>query len=124
MVTIRRHPVPADSYDPDRPLNDLLLAQFEHFKHVAQRLPPEVRSTIPAEPSTNDREGVDRFIAAITGAFVSKKIERPQLVKVTRRRKQPVTLAIAASAEEKPKRSKPAQSKSKSKRSRDARRKQ
>lgn len=124
MVTIRRHPIPADSYDPNRPLNDLLLAQFEHFKHVAQRLPPEVRSTIPVEPSTNDREGVDRFIAAITGACVSRKIERPQLVKGARRRKQPVTLDIAASAEEKPKKSKPAKAKFKSKRSSDARRKQ
>jgi len=26
MVTIRRHPVPTNSYDPKRPLNDLLVS--------------------------------------------------------------------------------------------------
>lgn len=123
MVTIRRHPVPADSYDPNRPLNDLLLAQLEHFKHIAQRLPPEVRSAVPAEPSSSDREGVDRFIAAITGACVSRKIERPRLIKPVRR-KQPGTLAIAAAAEERPKRSTAAKSKSKAKPGKAARRKQ
>lgn len=123
MVTIRRHPVPADSYDPNRPLNDLLLAQIDHFKHVAERLPPEVRSTIPTVPSTYDRDGVNQFIAAVTGACMRTKIERPQVVKVVRRRKQPETLAIAASAEERPEKSKPAMSKSKPKRSKEARRK-
>src|ERR1039458_2849958 len=80
MVTIRRHPVPTDSYDPKRPLNDLLVAQFDHFKHIAEALPPEVRSAIPATPSPDDREAVDRFIAAITGYHVSRKMEKPRLV--------------------------------------------
>ena len=39
MATIHKHPVPTDSYDPKRPLNDLLIAQFEHFKHIARSLP-------------------------------------------------------------------------------------
>ena len=77
MVTIRRHPVPTDSYDPKRPLNDLLVAQLEHFKHIAKSLPSEVRSTVPAEPSLEDREGVDRFITAITGIHVSRKKAAP-----------------------------------------------
>ena len=54
MVTIRRHPVPTDSYDPKRPLNDLLVAQLEHFKHVAKNLPSDLRNTVPAEPSLED----------------------------------------------------------------------
>lgn len=102
MVTIRRHPVPTDSYDPNRPLNDLLVAQFDHFKHIAEALPPEVRSAIPATPSPDDREAVDRFVAAITGYHVSCKIEKLRLVKPARRR-QPGTLETVAATAEKSK---------------------
>jgi hypothetical protein len=102
MVTIRRHPVPTDSYDPKRPLNDLLVAQFDHFIHIAEALPPEVRSAIPATPSPDDREAVDRFIAAITGSHVSRKMEKPRLVKPARRR-QPGTLETVAATAGKPK---------------------
>ena len=88
MATIHRHPVPTDSYDPKRPLNDLLVAQLEHFKHIANSLPPDLRNTVPAEPSIEDREGVDRFIAAITGVHVSRKKATLQLVAKPVRRKQ------------------------------------
>lgn len=114
MATIRRHPVPADSYDPKRPLNDLLVAQLEHFKHIAKSLAPEIRSTAPAEPELDDREGVDRFIATITSIHLSRKREKPRLVARRVRRKQPVTLDIAASGEETPAKTKPAKSRSKS----------
>src|SRR5580658_968328 len=100
MVTIRRHPVPTDSYDPKRPLNDLLVAQLEHFKHIAKGLPSELRSEVPAEPSLDDREGVDRFIAAITGVHVGRKIPKLRLVAKPGRRREPLTLDLAASAEE------------------------
>jgi len=106
MTTIHRLPVPADSYDPKRPLNDLLIAQYEHFKHIAQKLPPEARATIPAEPAAEDREPVGNFIAAITKFHVGRKRELPRLVKPIRR-KQPLTLDIAAVAEESPQRGKP-----------------
>jgi hypothetical protein len=115
MVTIRRHPVPADSYDPNRPLNDLLLAQLDHFKHIAKGLPAELQNTIPSEPSIEDREGVDRFIAAVTGVHVSRKKAKPLLVAKpgakTVSRKQSVTLDLAAVAEEQPKKTGSAKSK-------------
>jgi hypothetical protein len=115
MVTIRRHPVPTDSYDPKRPLNDLLVAQLEHFKHIAKTLPLYVRNTVPAEPSIDDREGVDRFIAAVTGIHVSRKKATPRLVTKPARRKQPVTLDLAAAAEETSTKNKPAISNSRGK---------
>ena len=115
MATIRRHPVPADSYDPKRPLNDLLVAQLEHFKHIAKSLPSDVRNTVPAEPSIEDREGVDRFIAAVTGVHVRRKKEKPRLVAKPTRRKQPVTLDLAAAAEETSTKNKPAGSNSQGK---------
>jgi glycine cleavage system protein P-like pyridoxal-binding family len=115
MVTIRRHPVPTDSYDPKRPLNDLLVAQLEHFKHIAKTLPSDVRNTVPAEPSIEDREGVDRFIAAVTRVHVSRKKATPRLVAKPPRRKQPVTLDLAAAAEETSTKNKPAKSNSQGK---------
>ena len=78
MATIHKHPVPTDSYDPKRPLNDLLVAQLEHFKHIAKSLSSDLRITVPAEPSIEDREGVDRFVEAITGVHVSRKKAIPQ----------------------------------------------
>lgn len=115
MATIHRHPVPTDSYDPKRPLNDLLVAQLEHFKHIANRLPPDLRNTVPAEPSIEDREGVDRFIVAITGVHVGRKKATLQLVAKPVRRKQLVGLGLAAAAEETPTKNKPTKSNSQGK---------
>jgi len=115
MATIRRHPVPADSYDPKRPLNDLLVAQLEHFKHIAKSLPSDVRNTVPAEPSIEDREGVDRFIAAVTGVHVRRKKEKPRLVAKPTRREQPTTLDLVAAVEETSTKNKPAGSSSQGK---------
>lgn len=115
MATIHRHPLPTDSYDPKRPLNDLLVAQLEHFKHIAKSLPSDVRNTVPAEPSIEDREGVDRFIAAVTGIHVSRKRATPRLVAKPVRRKQPVTLNLAAAAGETSTKNKPAKSSSQGK---------
>jgi hypothetical protein len=112
MATIRRHPVPADSYDPKRPLNDLLVAQLEHFKHIAKSLPAELKGAIPGEPSPEDREGIDRFIAAVTGVQVRRKKANPRLAAMPVRRNQPVTLDLAAVAEEQPTKTRSAKSKS------------
>jgi hypothetical protein len=115
MATIHKHPVPADSYDPKRPLNDLLVAQLEHFKHIAKNLPSDLRSTVPAEPSIEDREGVDRFIAAVTGIHVSRKKAAPRLVAKPARRRQSVTLDLAAAAEETSTKNQPAKANSEGK---------
>jgi len=115
MATIHKHPVPTDSYDPKRPLNDLLVAQLEHFKHIAKSLPSDLRNTVPAEPSIEDREGVDLFIAAMTGVHLSRKKATPRLVAMPVGRKQPVTLKLAAAAEETPTKNKPPKSSSQGK---------
>jgi hypothetical protein len=87
MATIHRHPVPSDSYEPDRPLNDLGRDQFALFKHVAERLPAEFRATLPPVPSPEDGMAASRFIAAITQYLLAQK--KPPLPK------QP-TLTIAS----------------------------
>ena len=54
MTTIRRHAVPADSYDPKRPLNDLMGEQLAHFAHVADTFPAEIREKLPPVPAATN----------------------------------------------------------------------
>lgn len=79
MATIRRHRVPADSYDPSRPLNDLGRDQLKHFIHVAERLPPELRVDLPI-PSPEDGLACSRFIGAVTEKLMSRKQPRLKVV--------------------------------------------
>jgi hypothetical protein len=99
MATIRRHPVPADSFQPDAPLNDLGREQLKHFIHVAERLPLKLRVDLPI-PSPEDSVAVGRFIAAVTERLMSGK--RPALKLVGKRRRKPAStvISIAAGAEE------------------------
>jgi hypothetical protein len=99
MATIRRHPVPPDSFRPDAPLNDLGREQLKHFVHVAERLPPELRVDMPI-PSPEDGHAANRFIAAVTDRLLSRK--PPALKVVAKRRRKPAStgISIAAGAEE------------------------
>lgn len=72
MATIRRHTVPADSFQPDAPINDLGREQLKHFIHVAERLPLNLRVDLPI-PSPEDSVAVGRFIAAVTERLMSRK---------------------------------------------------
>ncbi len=100
MTTIPRHPVPADSYDAKRPLNDLLIAQFEHFKHCAESLPPQMRANLPPVPSVDDSYAVGNFIAAVTRLHIGLKKELPRIVPKPIRKKLPGTLSLAAVADD------------------------
>lgn len=98
MVTIRRYPVPPDSYNPNAPLNDLMLSQLEHFVHVAKRLPPQSQVKVPV-PSADDAAAAHRFIAAVTEQLMSLKKSPLRLVRKRAARTQSPGLSIAASAE-------------------------
>ena len=98
MVTIRRYPVPLDSYNPNGLLNDLMRSQLEHFVHAARRLPPQLQVKMPV-PSADDAAAAHRFIAAVTEQFMSVKKSPLKLVKKRAAKAQTPGLAIAASAE-------------------------
>lgn len=100
MTTIRRHPVPTDSWDPERPLNDLMIEQLNHFTYVVQRLPAEARAALPPAPKADDSVAAHRFIAAVTKALMSgKRAPGPQLVARARRREPGVIGSLAAQAD-------------------------
>jgi len=98
MATIRRYPVPSDSFRADAPLNDLLLKQLEHFVEVAKSLPAELRVDMPV-PSPQDSAAAEHYIAAVTERLMSRK--RPPLAVVSRspRRRTKPGISIAAVAE-------------------------
>ena len=97
MATIRRHPVPADSFQPDAPLNDLGREQLKHFIHVAERLPPKLRVDLPI-PSPEDSLAAGRFIAAVTERLMMRK--PPALALVSQRRRKPASTVVSIAAGE------------------------
>jgi hypothetical protein len=98
MATIRRHPVPIESYAPDRPLNDLLIEQLKHFIHVEERLDPKLRVTVPI-PSLDDVAEANRFTAAVTERLMSIKRSPPfRLVKNRTPKRSSSSIALAAQA--------------------------
>jgi hypothetical protein len=99
MATIRRHPVPVESYQPDRPLNDLGRDQFEHFKHAASRLPADVRAALPPTPSPEDGMAASRFIAAVTEVLIARKQQPLRIVRKRGRDTPQPGLALAAATE-------------------------
>ena len=98
MATIRRHPVPSESFRADAPLNDLLLKQFEHFVHVAERLPAKMRVTMPV-PSPQDSSAAARYIAEVTERLVSRKRPPLTVVRKPRRKRTAPGISMAAAAE-------------------------
>ncbi len=120
MATIRRYPVPADSFVPDRPLNDLLQAQLEHFRKIEQRLPRHVQPTLHPDmppPSPKDAPASNRYIATMTNlirerAQIPAAKPAPVLISKGTRPRIKSGLAIAASASDSHSR-KPAASKKK-----------
>jgi hypothetical protein len=98
MATIRRYPVPSDSYDPNRPLNDLVREQLKHFVEAAQRLPPELRIEMPV-PSPDDAAAVNKFVAAVTERLMSVKRAPLKLVRKRGRKATAPPIALAAQAE-------------------------
>jgi hypothetical protein len=107
MATIRRYPVPADSFVPNRPLNDLLQAQLEHFREIEKRLPRSIQPTLHPDmppPSPKDAHASNHYVATMTTLIHQRAGERsaakpaPSLVTKPARSPQPGSIAIAASA--------------------------
>jgi hypothetical protein len=106
MATIRRYPVPADSFDPDRPLNDLLQAQLVHFHEIEKRLPRSIQPILNPNmppPLPKDARASNHYVAALTTIIrqrAGKPPAKPAPVLVTKpaRSPQPAGIAIAASA--------------------------
>lgn len=94
MAIINRYPIPSDSFAPNRPLNDLLRAQLEHFQLVEKRLPRPLRPSLNAEraePLPHDAPASNQYVAAMTTLIHERRAG--QVAKEKRAKSSPVLVA-------------------------------
>jgi hypothetical protein len=68
---------PREAFNKHRPISDLIRNQVEHFKHVEQKLPDDVRQKLPSHAITTEDEAA-RYIHAMTAYLLSRP--RPKQV--------------------------------------------
>ena len=107
---------PREAFNKNRPISDLIRNQVEHFKHVEQKLPDDVRQKLPSHAITTEDEAA-RYIHAMTAYLLSRPRPKPAAKKaVILEPRAPIpSPAIALAAAAAPTRKKSAKKKSASK---------
>jgi hypothetical protein len=77
MEPINVPSVPKEAFNKDRPISDLVRKQVEHFKHVEEKLPADIRAKIPQYSVVTEDEAA-RYIGAMTSYLLSRP--RPKQV--------------------------------------------
>jgi hypothetical protein len=95
---------PKEAFNKHRRISDLVRKQVEHFKHIEERLPEDIRATLPQHDVVTENDAA-RYIAAMTSYLLSRPVAAsPKTPKKAPSAKRPVvmpsrpTLAIAAAA--------------------------
>ena len=103
MEIIHVPPPGKTAFHKGRPLSDLIKAQIRHFKHVEDKLSPELREKIPQHRITTENEAA-QYITAMTRLLrsgVAEKPAKPKIVPIAAKKSASRTpakgLAIAAS---------------------------
>lgn len=91
---------PKTAFNMDRPISDLIRSQLAHFKHVEEKLPADVRATLPQDAIATEGEAA-RYIAAMTRLLRAKAAAAamPAPIVMPRRAEPESGLALAAAAE-------------------------
>jgi hypothetical protein len=103
MEPILIHSVPREAFNKHRPISDLVRKQIEHFKHVEEKLPQDVRAKLPQHEIVTEDDAA-RYISSMTGHLLSgprpkqaaKKIVAIKPPSPPRRPSPPLALAAAA----------------------------
>jgi hypothetical protein len=94
---------PKEAFDKNRRMSDLIRKQIEHFKHLEEKLPPDVRATLPQHRIVTEDDAA-RYIAPMTRLLRTRAkaalaamapIPMPPLAR-PRQKDQPLDLAAAA----------------------------
>lgn len=94
--------VPREAFNKHRRISDLVRKQVEHFKHIEEKLPADVREELPHHTITTEDDAA-RYIAAMTAYLLSRPRPR-QVAKKAVAIKPPIPLrpspplALAAAA--------------------------
>ena len=62
---------PKEAFNKNRRISDLIKAQVNHFKHLEEKLPPEVRATLPQHRIVTEDDAA-RYLAPMTRLFRSR----------------------------------------------------
>jgi hypothetical protein len=62
---------PKEAFDKNRRMSDLIRKQIEHFKHLEEKLPPDVRATLPQHRIVTEEDAA-RYIAPMTRLLRSR----------------------------------------------------
>jgi hypothetical protein len=94
--------VPSEAFNKNRRISDLVRKQVEHFKHIEEKLPADVRAKLPQEEIVTEADAA-RYIAPITSYLLSRPRPKPLAKKaVAIKPPAPVrtgkSLALAAAA--------------------------
>ena len=93
---------PKEAFNKHRPISDLVRKQVDHFRHIEERLPPDLRATLPQHQIVTENEAA-RYISAMTSYLLSRPRPKPAAKKIVAikppapiRPGRPLTLAAAA----------------------------
>lgn len=90
---------PKTAFNKRRPMSDLIKKQVEHFKHLEDKLPPEVRATLPQHAIVTEEDAA-RYIGPMTRYFLSRRTTaEPAEMRAVPSSREPVILDLAAAAE-------------------------
>ncbi len=63
--------VPREAFNKHRRISDLVRKQVEHFKHIEEKLPTDVREKLPQHAITTEDDAA-RYITAMTTYLLSR----------------------------------------------------
>jgi hypothetical protein len=93
---------PREAFNKHRPISDLVRKQVEHFKHIEQKFPQDVREKLPSHGITSENEAA-RYIQAVTAYLLSRPRPKQATTRAVaikpsapRHLSQPLALAAAA----------------------------
>lgn len=62
---------PKTAFDKNRRMSDLIRKQVEHFRHLEEKLPPELRAALPQHRIVTEDDAA-RYIAPMTQALLER----------------------------------------------------
>ena len=73
--------VPSQAFNKNRRISDLVRKQVEHFKHIEEKLPADVRAKLPQGEIVTEADAA-RYIAPITSYLLSRPRPKPVAKKI------------------------------------------
>lgn len=66
---------PREAFNKNRPISDLIRKQVEHFKHIEEKLPQDIRAMLPQLSIVTESDAA-RYISAMTGYLLTRPVTK------------------------------------------------